>query len=298
MTSLAPPMPSSATVTSSRRCGDDRADLDRVGLRVALRVRDRLGDRRSRRSPRRCRRAACAAARAASTGRVERAAMLRIAPASPSLVSSAGGSPCASSRSSSIASDSSLPARSISAAALGRRRRVLGGEPQVDRQRGQPLLGAVVEVAHDPPPLGVGRLDEAGARGAQALAERLSLGHDRGEAEGRHGRDGDEQLGADHARADLREHERALVVRRVPGREADGHRRPPASRRLRRSAAPPRSAPGTAGTSAARGCGARARRAPAGRRPARPPRDARSRSHARGGGRDHARPAGRSPARR
>ena len=34
-------------------------------------------------------------------------------------------------------------------------------QPQVERQRDQPLLGAIVEVALDPQPLGVGGGDDA-----------------------------------------------------------------------------------------------------------------------------------------
>ena len=54
---------------------------------------------------------------------------------------------------------------------LGRHRVALGSpllrHPQVQRQRDQALLGAVVEVALDPPALGVGGLDDARAGAAQ-----------------------------------------------------------------------------------------------------------------------------------
>jgi hypothetical protein len=40
---------------------------------------------------------------------------------------------------------------------------LVAGQPQVDQQRRQPLLRAVVEVVLDPPALGVGGLDEPGA---------------------------------------------------------------------------------------------------------------------------------------
>jgi hypothetical protein len=64
-------------------------------------------------------------------------------------------------------------------------RGVFLGEAEVDDERRQPLLGPVVQVAHDPPALRVGCLDEPGARRAQALAERLALGDDRRQAERR-----------------------------------------------------------------------------------------------------------------
>ena len=47
--------------------------------------------------------------------------------------------------------------------------------PRREQHRGEPLLRAVVEVALDALPLGVGDLDEAGARRAQ-----LALGASRG----------------------------------------------------------------------------------------------------------------------
>jgi hypothetical protein len=43
-------------------------------------------------------------------------------------------------------------------------------EPQADRQRNQPLLGAVVQVPLQPAPLGVARLDDPQPRGRQLLA--------------------------------------------------------------------------------------------------------------------------------
>ena len=61
------------------------------------------------------------------------------------------------------------------------------GEPERERQRDQPLLGAVVEVALDPPALGVGGVDDPLARVAQdvdAIAQRartLALGRLAGE---------------------------------------------------------------------------------------------------------------------
>ena len=44
--------------------------------------------------------------------------------------------------------------------------------PDRQEHRREPLLRAVVEVALDPPPLGVGDLDQPGARGAAARPRR------------------------------------------------------------------------------------------------------------------------------
>ena len=49
-------------------------------------------------------------------------------------------------------------------------------QAQVHGERHQPLLGAVVEVALDPAPLGVAGVDDAGARGAQLLDLGAQLG--------------------------------------------------------------------------------------------------------------------------
>ena len=48
------------------------------------------------------------------------------------------------------------------------------GEPEGERERDEALLGAVVEVPLEPPPLGVGRVDEARARPAQLFLVALS----------------------------------------------------------------------------------------------------------------------------
>ena len=48
-------------------------------------------------------------------------------------------------------------------------------QPQREREHHQPLLGAVVEVALEPPALGVARLDGARARRAQLLEPRARL---------------------------------------------------------------------------------------------------------------------------
>ena len=51
----------------------------------------------------------------------------------------------------------------------------LARELELDHQRDQPLLGAVVEVAAEPAALGVTGLDEPGARRAQRLQARAQL---------------------------------------------------------------------------------------------------------------------------
>ena len=49
-------------------------------------------------------------------------------------------------------------------------------EPEHERERDEPLLGAVVEVALEPPPLDVARLDDARARAPQLVLVELALG--------------------------------------------------------------------------------------------------------------------------
>ena len=71
--------------------------------------------------------------------------------------------------------------RQLLAGALERRARLglvaaaAGGEPQVERERDEPLLRAVVQVALEPAALGVARLDDPRARGGEILA-RLRVG--------------------------------------------------------------------------------------------------------------------------
>ena len=50
------------------------------------------------------------------------------------------------------------------------------GEPKRQRERDEPLLRAVVQVALEPPPLGVARLDDARARPAQLVLVGGALG--------------------------------------------------------------------------------------------------------------------------
>ena len=53
---------------------------------------------------------------------------------------------------------------------LGRLGDLVLGDPQRQRERDEPLLGAVVQVALQPPALGQAGLDDPGARAAQAPA--------------------------------------------------------------------------------------------------------------------------------
>ena len=93
----------------------------------------------------------------------------------------AGWIPAARSRSSSTA------ARALSKAWSTRPRArpgvalpALAGELQLEHQRDEPLLGAVVEVAAEAPPLGVAGLDDPRARGAQRLEPGAQLGLEAG----------------------------------------------------------------------------------------------------------------------
>ena len=64
----------------------------------------------------------------------------------------------------------------MSPRALGVGRELGLREPQRERERDEPLLGAVVEVALEAPALGVLRLDEPRARGPDLLQVPLPLG--------------------------------------------------------------------------------------------------------------------------
>ena len=172
--------------------------------------------------------------------------MLRIAPASPSLASSAGGRPCASSRSSSIAS-----VQLVAGARDQRRRSARGGgvpsaaRPQVDGQRRRAAAGRRRG--------GCGRACAARCRTPRRGARARRAGPRR--TASRSATTAARQSDVSAATAmnswvlttsalTVREHERPVEVRRVPDREAgdDGDRR--ASRRACRTAAPPRSAAG------------------------------------------------------
>ena len=83
--------------------------------------------------------------------------------------------PAARSRSSLTASCALANALSTSSRRRPGRREALARELELDHQRDEPLLGAVVEVAAEPPALGVARLDDPGARGPQRLQPRPQL---------------------------------------------------------------------------------------------------------------------------
>ena len=79
--------------------------------------------------------------------------------------------PRARSRSSSMASRASFagPAHQLLALRVAPALRLALGQPQGQRERHQPLLRTVVEVALQAPALGVGRLDHARPRAAQLV---------------------------------------------------------------------------------------------------------------------------------
>ena len=81
-----------------------------------------------------------------------------------------------------------------------------------------------MEVVLEPAPFGVGRLDQTGARCAQALGELLPLRDDGSQAQCRYRRHGDVELGTEHGMADRVEDEGSDVVGGVPYREAHRHR--------------------------------------------------------------------------
>ena len=144
------------------------------GVGVLGDVRERLGDREVGRRLGGGREAVLGQRRAISTGTGARSASAEIAGARPRSVSTAGWMPRASSRSSADASASSLPRRSRN----GRRGvRVLldarARHPHLERQRDEPLLRAVVQVALDLAAGRVGGLDDARARRAHLLGAGL-----------------------------------------------------------------------------------------------------------------------------
>ena len=114
--------------------------------------------------------------RSSSTGTGARARAPRAPAPSPRSVSTAGWMPRASSRSSAVACSSSSEASSSSDAASAVTPELRPREPEVEGERDQTLLGAVVEVALDAPSLGVARLDDAGARRAKLLDAGAELG--------------------------------------------------------------------------------------------------------------------------
>ena len=163
--------------------------------------------------------------------------------------------PWASSRSSSTArrSSASASSRRVAPAILSLPSRERGS--QRERQPDEPLLRAVVEVALEPPALGVARLDDAGARSAQMLELRARFGLEALVLDREPGRRGDllDQLGVvEQVRAvedtatgpPSRTSGVALGRPRPRRRPADRARRPSGPRRPgRRSRAPGRPAP-------------------------------------------------------
>ena len=95
---------------------------------------------------------------------------------------------------------------------------LLPRERQVDPQRHEPLLGAVVQVALDPPPLGMPGLQDAGLGGAQLSLEVAVLHRQQ-----RRGRRGVHQLGILGER--LVDHHRRHVVAAPVDRQPRGTRR-------------------------------------------------------------------------
>ena len=162
------------------------------------------------------------ARRASATGTGARAASDSSATASPWSVSTAGWMPCASSRSSFSDARQLLARAGQQPLRLGVGRELRRDEPQPERQRDEPLLGAVVQVALEPAALGVAGLDDPRARALQLVQAGAQLGLQARVLERDRGRGGDrvEQLG---------------LVARAPGRAAARRR----ARRRGRSASSP-----------------------------------------------------------
>ena len=110
-----------------------------------------------------------------STGIVARATRPSSAAPRPCSVNTAGWIPRASSRSSRSDSSSSCLASSSRRRAGGPHELTLQG-PELQRERDQPLLRAVVQVSLEPSPLGLRNLDDARARPPQLLHPRAQLG--------------------------------------------------------------------------------------------------------------------------
>ena len=165
-----------------RRRATTQLAVRRAAPRRARSTRARSGRRWSaprRRGSTRRPRPAPAAAPSTSTshsiGTVPRSASAPIAGASPRSVRIAGWMPRASSRSSASAVASRSDSSSISGAAV----RVLHARlehPQLERERHELLLRAVVQVALDPPARGVAGLHDPQPRHAQLLHARLQVG--------------------------------------------------------------------------------------------------------------------------
>ena len=112
-----------------------------------------------------------------STGTGERVASASTAAPRPRSVSTAGWIPRASSRRSSrAAASSSRAATRTSSAPAGSELHLRLREPQRERQRDEPLLGAVVEVPLEPAPRFVAGLDDPGSRRSDLLLLLPALG--------------------------------------------------------------------------------------------------------------------------
>ena len=107
--------------------------------------------------------------------------------------------------------------------------RLLGTQRQVRRERHEPLLRAVVDVALEPLPFDVGGVDQPRARRPEPAGERLALADDGRHRQRRHSRHHEVQLRVQHGAAHRVEHERAVKMGRAPdrqsGRDHDRERR-------------------------------------------------------------------------
>ena len=294
------PVPPSIDRAALAVVGDDDHDLaalaadvdDRVaGLGVADDVGQALGDRRSRRRPRPGAGRRSSSSTVASTSSGARATSASTAAPTPRSDRNAGWMPRANSRSSASATASFSPISStvVDEPAVAEPRLE---HPQVEREADELLLGAVVQVALDPPAGVVGGLDDPQPRhpqlldaGAQLGLQALVVDRQRG---GRGGGGDELGRGVELGVVDDRGDAHAAALDRRPGAAGArvGQRRPGGRRRRRRSRA----------RAASRRCSASGRRAarPAARAPGRP----RPRASAAAGGRARAAPRRRPRARR
>ena len=174
MAGSAPPTPSSTTSTLALVSLDVTRTLDDRGAGVLDHVRERLRDHVVRRRLDGLRQLTSGVS--ISTGIGRREASASSAAARPRSVRMAGWIPRASARSSSSAAASS--SRAELEHGLGRRRVAADlrlGEAERERERHQPLLGAVVEVPLEAASRFVAGLDDAGARRAELLLLALAV---------------------------------------------------------------------------------------------------------------------------
>ena len=172
---FAPPRPSSATSTTTRPLSRVTAIRHVRGLGVLDDVREALRPRRSRRPISTVSGRRSAGIAVTRTGIAARRASVSTAAESPCSVRIGGCSPRASARSSSSAPASSASIAS-SCSSSSSRCSALRGEAQREPDREQALLRAVVEVALDPPALGVGRRHDPRPRVAHDQQLRAQLG--------------------------------------------------------------------------------------------------------------------------